>query len=370
MAKRGKKAAKRIVIVLAALAGCVLLVFLLLLIRSTGKVRVFMDQEGNVMPNSLSEKVFVEINGSRQGMFIQSENMDNPVLLILHGGPGMPEYFLTGKYPTGLEKNFTVVWWDQRGAGLSYDKDIKLEELTLKQYIEDTIAVTNYLRERFSKEKIYLLAHSFGTYIGIQAVKEAPELYYAYLAQAQITSQVESERLAYDYMLKYYQEKGDEKTVKKLAGMEYTSKEYQRIRDSVMHKAGIGTTRDMKSIEKGVFLESLLSKEYTLKEKINIWRGRALLKHSSLEQTKWSPDCDIREVVPEIFVPIYFLSGAYDYTVNYQMAKDYCKEIIAPLKAFYTFENSAHSPMFEEPERFNEILVKDVLNLSTYLADD
>lgn len=104
------------------------------------------------MPGSISEKVFVSINGVRQGMFIQSKDPAHPVLLFLHGG--MPEYFLTERYPTGLENDFTVAWWEQRGAGLSYRPGIPPETMTLEQFIADTLSVTSYLRDRFGQEKI------------------------------------------------------------------------------------------------------------------------------------------------------------------------------------------------------------------------
>lgn len=120
-----------------------------------------------------SEAVFARINGVRQGMFIQSKDSAQPVLLYLHGG--LPDYFLTERYPTGLERDFTVVWWEQRGAGLSYSPSIPPETMTLEQFIADTLSVTDYLRDRFSKEKIYLMAHSGGTFIGLQAAARAPE---------------------------------------------------------------------------------------------------------------------------------------------------------------------------------------------------
>ena len=131
-------------------------------------------------------------------MFIQSRDVNQPVLLFLHGGPGMPEYFLTQRYPTGLEEDFTVVWWDRRGAGLSYNPKIPLATMTVEQSIADTQAVTNYLWQRFGQEKIYLLAHSGGSFIGIQTAAQSPELYHAYLGMCQMTHQIQSEKLAYD----------------------------------------------------------------------------------------------------------------------------------------------------------------------------
>src|SRR5215472_6378297 len=147
--------------------------------------------------NCGTEKVFADINGVRQGMFIQSTDAAHPVLLCLHGG--LPEYFLTERYPTGLENDFTVVWWEQRGAGLSYHPGIPPETMTLEQFIADTLSVSDYLRNRFSKKKIYLMAHSGGTFIGLQAAARAPQVYCAYVGVAQMVHQLESERRAYEY---------------------------------------------------------------------------------------------------------------------------------------------------------------------------
>ena len=100
------------------------------------KTEPFLDENGSPLAGSISEKVFVNINGVEQGMFIKSKDATHPVLLYLHGG--MPDYFLTQKYPTGLENDFTVVWWEQRGSGISYRADIPPETMTLDQLISDT----------------------------------------------------------------------------------------------------------------------------------------------------------------------------------------------------------------------------------------
>ena len=162
----------------------------------------------------------------------------------------MPEYFLTEQYPTGLEDDFTVVWWDQRGAGLSYSPAIPAETMTLEQFIADTLSVTDYLRNRFSKEKIYLMAHSGGTFIGLQAAARAPELYYAYIGVAQMVHQLESERLAYEYMLERFKETGNGRMARKLEAAPVTMtagtpEAYLAVRDKAMHSLGVGTTHDM-----------------------------------------------------------------------------------------------------------------------------
>ena len=349
---------------------CVFILGGVLLACSPGKPLPFVDENGKPLPGSISEKIFVNINGVQQGMIIKSIDLTNPVLLYVHGG--MPDYFLTQKYPTGLEDYFTVVWWEQRGSGLSFNPDVTQKAITSQQLISDTLEVTNYLRHRFGKEKIYLMGHSGGTFIGIQAAAQAPELYYAYIGIAQMSNQLESERLAYEYMLLKFRENGNTEMARKLEVAPVTLQDgipdaYYLLRDGAMHSLGIGTTHDMRSVISGIFLPSLTFREYTVWEKFNLWRGKSQSGVSSIWNEITTTDLTIQ--VADIEIPVYILAGRYDYTVNYDLQKDYFMKINAPKKGFYTFENSAHSPLFEEPERFIEIMVNDVLNGRVNLAD-
>lgn len=361
-----KKDIKTVIcILLGAIAAIIILGLGVLLILSPGKIKQFTDANGRIIKNSQAKKSYVEINGVKMGMIIKSKDTSNPVLLFVHGGPGMPEYFLTEDYDTGLEDYFTVVYWDQRGAGLSYSRNIDNSTMTIDQYIDDTVAVTNYLRESFGQDKIYLMAHSWGTYFGIQAVQKAPQLYKAYIAVGQVTDQEESERVAYQYMLDYYKKAGDNNSLGKLKENPYPSIGYDNIRDALMHRSGIGTTHDMKSVVTGIFLASLKSRAYTLTEKLNLWRGKLLLN----KNTQINMHENLRKKVTALDVPAYFFSGVYDYTVNYKMAEDYLVQLKAPLKGFYLFKNSAHSPMFEEPDKVVQIVKSDILSNMNTLAD-
>jgi pimeloyl-ACP methyl ester carboxylesterase len=139
-------------------------------------------------------------------------------------------------------------------------------------------------------------------------------------------------------------------------------------RDEAMHALGVGTERGMRSVVTGIFTPTLTSRAYTAFEKINIWRAKAFLRRETnlLETlfTTRTPD-----IVPELKTPAYFMSGRYDLTVNVDLSRQYLAELKAPVKGFYTFQNSAHSPIFEEPERFLEIMTQDVLSGRTALAD-
>lgn len=352
----------------------ILIIFIpviLLLMISPGKPAPFLDNDGKPLPNSLSEKTFVTINGSRQGMFIKSKNLSNPVLLYVHGG--IPDYFLTQPYPTGMEEYFTVVWYEMRGMGISFDPNIDKESMTTDLLVSDVLEVTKYLRERFHQEKIYLMGHSGGTFYAVQAVNRAPENYHAYIGIAQITNQLKSEMLAYDYMLSEFKKNGNAKMVAEMEKAAITPDSiplpasYAAMRDPGMHTLGIGTIHGMDSIVTGLLLPSFMFREYTIGEKINLWRGKVAYGNTTFNAQLAT---DITKEVPEVKIPVYFFHGIYDYTVNYNLARDYFNALKAPMKGFYTFEKSAHSPLFEEPEKMGQIIKEDVLKGKVDLADE
>lgn len=338
-------------------------IFLFLLVNSPGKPKPFLDENGAVIPNSISEKRYLELNGAEFGLFIKGKDKNNPLLLMLHGG--MPFYFITQEYPTGLEELFTVVWWDQRGAGLSYNSKYNYQDITVDDLVEDTKEVTDYLRNRFSQDKIYLMGHSGGTYLGIKTIEKYPELFTAYIGVAQISNQKLSEQKAHHYMLEQYRH--DQSKEKYARTMRENPIElskpipdaYYKIRDYTMHDLGVGTMRDMNSVITGLFIPSLLFREYTLGEKINFWRAKINYGVSVIWDEVISHD--LSEENTQFKIPVYFLHGIHDYTVNYKLAYDYFEKIKAPKKGFYTLEESAHSPIFEEPEECIKIIRENII---------
>jgi pimeloyl-ACP methyl ester carboxylesterase len=365
--------ARRIVLtaIIATIGIAILGLVVALLVLSPGRPAAVVDGNGEPVPGSISEKIFVDINGVEQGMFIVGRDPGNPVLLFVHGG--LPEYFLDERYPTGLEELFTVAWWEQRGSGLSHRDDISKESITSEQLISDTIAATNYLRQRFGQERIYLMAHSGGTFFAIQAAARHPALYAAYIGVAQYANQIQSEKLAYDYMLDEYRKARNARMVEALEAAPVTLKGgapsgYLAVRDAAMHGLGIGTTHDMRSVASGIFFPSLTFRGYTIPEKIRLWRA----KIRNGVHVVWSRSLfvDMSELVPSLEIPAYFLEGVFDYTCSYDLAKDYFRRLEAPVKGFYSFTSSAHSPHFEEPERVRRIMREDVLSEANSLADD
>jgi pimeloyl-ACP methyl ester carboxylesterase len=370
-----KKGLKMLLILVSTMIGLLFILFIYLLIKSPGKPDPFFDKSGKILENSLSEKIFVEVGGVQQGMFIRGKDLKNPVLLFVTGGPSFSEYFLVEKYPTGLENYFTVCYWEERGGGISYTPQVTLESLTLEQFASDAIEVTNYLRDRFKKEKIYIMAHSGGTAFAIQAVANHPNLFHSYIGVSQITRQAESEKLAYKYMFDQFLKNGNSKLIaqfKKYPIIENDSLILpffnSVLRDKSMHELGIGTMHNMKSVIKGVFYPVWTCRAYTLKEKFNIWYSKfSFISKSDLREQILKSDIPAK--VTKLDIPVYFFSGKYDLTVNHDLSKEYLKNLESPLKGFYTFSNSAHSPMFEESDRLKEILENDVLKGLTNLSD-
>jgi pimeloyl-ACP methyl ester carboxylesterase len=349
--------------------ACLLVLGGVLLYLSSGRPKTFKDPDGRPLAGSVSEKFRIPVNGVEQGMFIRGKDSTKPVLLFLHGGPGMPEYFLEQTHPSALEDDFVVCWWEQRGTGMSYGA--APESLTVEQLVSDTIAVADYLRRRFDKDRVYLMGHSWGSFLGIQVAQRAPDRFHAYVGMGQMSFQAESEVRAYEYALRAYQDRGDSGMVKRLGRTPVTvdqplPRPYLRIRDKAMHRLGVGTTRDMRSVVTGVFLAVWTTRAYTIREKVNIGRGKLLSRSRLWDEMQRT---DLRAKVRNIPIPAYFWGGKYDYTVSYDLAKDYLSQLGAPLKGFYTFEHSAHSPLFEEPERARRILREDVLAGLNRLAD-
>ncbi len=361
-----------LLIVVAILLVCVVGVIGALLVLSPGVPAPFLGPDGKALAGSLSEKRHVSINGAAQGMFIRAKDKTNPVLLFLHGRPGMPEFAIAQGFPAVLEDHFVVCWWEQRGSGLSFHTDIPPGSVTQEQLISDTQAVMNYLRARFGQDKIYLMAHSGGSFFGIQAAARAPKLCHIYIGVAQISWQLHLEKLAYTFMIEQFAAVGNSAMVAKLQaiplpGMDTMPAANRALRDGTMHSLGIGTTHAMRSVVSGIIVPVMFSLAYTFSEKINLWRGKWSASTTKLWIDILATDLTAKVTKPDI--PVCLISCIYDYSLSYSLAKDYLEKLQAPLKGFYTFEQSAHSPLFEEPGKFARILQQDVLAGTNTLAD-
>jgi len=187
-----KKVGKILLFTFISIIGMLLIGLILLWVKSPGRLDPLKDMTGKEIAGSLVEKNFMEIGGVRQGFFIRSENPENPVLLFLHGGPGSPELPYSVAYESSerLEKYFTVCYWEQRGACMSFNDAIDVATMTIEQMVEDARQMTDYLQRRFNREKIFLAGHSWGSYLGIKTVEKYPDNYLAFIGVGQISNQM------------------------------------------------------------------------------------------------------------------------------------------------------------------------------------
>lgn len=149
----------------------------------------FRTKDGQVIEGSIVSLEQVNIGGGEQTILVRGKSASSPVLLFLHGGPGMPAMYLANAFQRPLEEHFVVVYWDQRGAGKSFSEDIPIEIMNVEQFVSDTVELTQMLKERFGQEKIYLVGHSWGSYPRMLVVARQPEIFHTYIGIGQVASE-------------------------------------------------------------------------------------------------------------------------------------------------------------------------------------
>lgn len=352
------------------LVSLLVLIFSFLYIMSPGSTTDFKDKQGNIIENSVTEMKYVKIGGIEQFMLIRGKSKDNPVLLILHGGPGTPETPMFRKYNSELEEYFTIVHWEQRGAGKSYNNSIPDSSMTLDQFINDTHELTSYLKNQFKKDKIFLLGHSWGSLLGVKTINKYPNDYHAYIGIGQVANQSKSEKLSYQFVLEKAKEDNNTEALKELNEIgEFNDENLNRIgltnwlfiqREWVLRYGG--TTYNPDNVVDVIVLSLLFCKEYTIGDKFTFFNGN---NSSIINLFPAFIITNLSETDPEFKIPVYFLQGINDYQTTYSVAREYFDKLKAPKKEFITFNKSSHLVPFEEPEKFHDIMINQVLKEST-----
>ncbi len=361
---------KKIFKVLLYIVGSVIVIILaaiiILWIKSPGRAQPLTGSEGNILPASISTIETVNLGDLDQYLIIRGADTAKPVMLFLHGGPGSPEISVMREMNPDLENDFLIVYWEQRGAGKSFSKDIPPESMNLEQMISDTRELSEILIKRFNREKIYLAGHSWGSLLGILTTYRYPEHYHAYIGVGQVDNQYRGEKVSFDWIKEQAEERNDEKALKRINKMTFpdslaadskTWMNYFRYERKYVNKYGGGATHDITGM--WPFIKMVLdAKEYTLGDKLNYMRGN-MFSLTSL----WSNviNNNLFNDIDSMQVPVYIFQGLYDYQTPHIVAKEFFDYLKAPEKQFYTFSNSAHSPLYENPDKFNIILREEVI---------
>lgn len=303
----------------------------------------------------------IEYNKQTYYLRIRTCDANNPVVLFLHGGCGSPDRAQVMKYQSPLADKFTLVAWDQRGAGIAYDKiEAKTLTLTKEIYVEDAHNVVCYLKEQFKQNKIIIVGHSFGSVLGIWLAKEYPKDILAYIGIGQCIDYVENEMKSYEWTLNEAKRINDKKSIKKLTKIgfpengQYAKNHVKSLmkQRSVLHKLGGATYANRKSYWRELLFHDvpILRKEYSRRQLIQYIKGLSYSPNQPLART----NPDFINTVKSLEVPTYLLLGHHDYNCVCTLAEQWFNALQAPEKKLIWFENSAHSPQWEESELWNE----------------
>lgn len=307
------------------------------------------------MPDSIAALEKVELGGMEQWILIRGQNIDNPILLWLHGGPGAAQMPTARHFNGNLEEEFIVVHWDQRGAGKSNPPSFDEITMTVDRYIKDTIELTNYLKERFGREKIYLLGHSWGSQIGILAAAANQEHYYTYIGVSQLVDPHRSQEFAYQWLLDEIMNGTNQKDLEKLDRL--GTPRYMDHADYVEFAGMIdkyGGNMDV-SFANLTWI-ALQSPEYKIRDYYYWLQGATRGSGPMWEE---SQEFNLFESVSSIDIPVYFFSGVKDHNTPLSLVEEYIAYLEAPAgKELIIFGNSAHTPFMAEPEYFFQALKK------------
>jgi pimeloyl-ACP methyl ester carboxylesterase len=330
---------------------------LLLSLAGCASTAPFRNAHGGPVETSIASLEPMTLGGQKQWVLIRGENAANPVLLFLHGGPGAPETTLIKHYLGALEKDFVVVSWDQLGGGKSYSDRIPPERLTIDHMVSDGHELVEKLRQRFGKQKILLVGHSWGTVIGTRLARQHPELFHGYVGVAQWTNSEEREALSYQCVLGWAKETGRQDAVRdleRIGSPPYTGademKKIEVLKTWLQKSGGLTYGQDNMNL---FLLPLFLSSEYTWAEKFNFMNGLMFsMEHLWAE----AMTVDLPRTAPKLDLPVLFVSGRHDFNTPLSQIERYASEIEAPQKEHVIFEKSAHSPCYEEPERFVSLI--------------
>jgi pimeloyl-ACP methyl ester carboxylesterase len=315
-----------------------------------------------VTPHGIERDTTVMIGGIPQAVTIRGDDLANPILLVIHGGPGYVETPLSWWYGRGWEEYFTVVEWDQRGAGKTYlinDPKAVAPTMSPERLVADTEEMAAWLRRTFHKRRIFVWAHSWGSYLGLELARRHPDWLYAYIATGQIVNAPQSERRAFDFALSSARADHNARAVAELeATAPYPKPGLQPALHDIMiaHKwsdwyGGVMAFRHDQEEESHA---GRLSPDYTDAQAPHIFDGNDFSEKYLLPATM---TMDFTKVT-RLDCPVILLEGRHDTTTNADLAYAWFQKLSAPAKRFIWFENSAHEPESEESGKFLLSLVR------------
>lgn len=297
-------------------------------------------------PAPINTLTDVQLGGVPQSVLIRGADRHRTILLFLHGGPGMPVMFLGQAFQRPLEKDFVVVHWDRRGAGKSFDAGQGWTP-SVRANLNDLNELAQKLHHEFPGNRLILVGHSWGTYLGMLAARERPDLYDAYVGTGQLSA--DDDRNAIERAKFFRAEavrRGDKTMLARLARGEKPGEDDLFKYDAEL----VGAHSFLPILWLG-----LTAPEYRLGDVLNVPKGAQRLDKEMRYDVIDGP---LDQNVLQLPIPVFFLIGRHDWNTPSTLAAAYLNRLCAPAKGLIWFERSAHFPFLEEPEKFHQEMLK------------
>jgi len=327
---------------------------------------ILLDVRRITTPNGVERLEPIQIGGVRQWISVRGRDTANPLLLFIHGGPGFSEMPASWIYQTALEDHFTVVQWDQRGAGKStFDENGQplSRTVTFERMMQDGEEMVAYLRETYHRQRIFVAGHSWGSVIGLELARRRPDWLHAYIGIGQVINSLAAEKVSYDWVLAEAQKRGNWEAVEQLkaiAPYPPASADKAKIKDILTERRWVNEFGGMSHGRTGLEYElgaRALSPEWTSADLAADDNGEILMRLlPDLLRHDWSN-------ITTFACPIVIFAGRYDYAVPSAVAEQWFQKVRAPAKKFIWFEETAHMIQMERPGLFASHLISDVLPL-------
>lgn len=304
---------------------------------------------------AISQDEYIPVGGAQLYMAIRGDSGRLPLMIWLHGGPGGAERPLFQLYNAPLEHRFIVVYLDQRGTARSFDPNADPHKLTIVRHIKDLNAVVDHLRREFSKRKVILVGHSWGSALGLLYAQAHPDKVAAFVGVGQVTSEIARQKSQYQFVESQARQRGNSDALaqlKEIGPPPFSAKQEIAVQHLVQRFGGYWRNRPNFTL---LVLRGMVHGYVMPWELPHIFEGNNVsLAAMNDELLK----LDLRGRVPSVQVPVIFMLGRYDRQVDSRLAAAYFKNLVAPEKRLKWFEHSAHNIPFEQPDAFNAALPK------------
>ncbi|HTI76481.1 MAG TPA: alpha/beta hydrolase [Mycobacterium sp.] len=325
--------------------------------RHLGRTPPFRTAAGEIEQGSIAEAGYCRLGGVDQWVMIRGRSLANPPLIHLHGGPGFSETRLLRHFNSDLEDRFAVVYWDQRGAGKSFNGTIARSSMTVEQFIADLDELVNTVCARVGQEQVVLHGHSWGSALGVLYADRHPQRVATYVGSGQIGDWSAAESASYAYALAEAGRRHNRRALDSLRAIgppPYPASSVFKERTWLQRLDGQLTPQALWKLGR----IALGGSESSILDLPNQIRGFRFSMDAM-----WAELCGLNllDAVPNLQMPVFFFLGRRDHWVPPETSVAYFDILSAPSKELLWFDESGHEPFVDEPAKFHEAMVNVVL---------